>query len=200
MSPYKILNLDDLPNEMWVKSTVSNDYMVSNLGRIKSNGFKNYTQRILSQHIVRKYLQVSLQINKKQIFYKSHRLIALAFIPNPFKKEQVNHKNGDKLDNRVENLEWVTLLENQQHRHLTKLVDVRGENNNKAKLTNQQVVEIFESTGSSLPISIKYNISRTVVHHIRNGMLWSSVTGAKRKYRKDFNPIVYGNNINSPKC
>ncbi len=61
------------------------------------------------------YIQVGLRKNKKRTWHYLHRLIAEAFIPNPKNRPQVNHKNGDKMDNRIENLEWVTCLENLQH-------------------------------------------------------------------------------------
>lgn len=58
-------------------------------------------------------------IRKKALI---HRLVALAFLPNPLKKPQINHKNGDYTDNRLENLEWVTDSENKIHAHKNGLI------------------------------------------------------------------------------
>ena len=62
------------------------------------------------------YLRVALCENGKQKRVFVHRLVAMKYIPNPHNLPQVNHKNGVKTDNRVENLEWCTASENQQHR------------------------------------------------------------------------------------
>jgi len=92
-------------------------YEVSNLGRIKSIS-RNGTikeNRILKPNKVMGYSQVGLQKYGTRKYKKIHRLVAEAFIPNPENKKEVNHKDGNKTNNCVDNLEWVTTSENQLH-------------------------------------------------------------------------------------
>ena len=91
-------------------------YQVSNLGRIFSQKRRNTKGGILRPWSnPQGYEIASIYKDGKQCYHTVHRLVALAFIPQIEWKDQVNHKNGDKKDNRVENLEWCTQWENIKH-------------------------------------------------------------------------------------
>lgn len=104
--------------EIWkpVKN-YENLYEISNIGRVKNVK----TNRIMKCKIDMGYYRVGLFKNKKQTLYLVHRLVAEAFILNPENKPLINHKNGRKLDNRVNNLEWCTYKENNNHAQKTGL-------------------------------------------------------------------------------
>lgn len=105
-------------------------YEVSNLGRVKNlkrkvpfwRGMRTIPERILQNHINEYgYVYVRLYENAKGRNIKLHRIVAEAFIPNPTNKRCVNHIDGNKQNNTVENLEWVTHSENMQHASDNKL-------------------------------------------------------------------------------
>ena len=112
----------DQPGEVWVPiSGYQGIYEVSNLGRVKSlpRPVWNYTKpgRIMKQRAKENgYFTVALcNGGTKERHVYVHRLVAAAFIPNPDSLREVNHKNFNKQDNRVENLEWCTSAENKAH-------------------------------------------------------------------------------------
>jgi hypothetical protein len=98
--------------EEYIKCVEDNDYSVSNFGNVR-NDMKN---KILKQSDNNGYKIVSL--NGK--FNRVHRLIANAFIDNPTNKPCIDHINNDKSDNRIENLRWVTIKENNFNRSISK--------------------------------------------------------------------------------
>jgi hypothetical protein len=93
-------------------------YEISSFGRIRC--LRN-SQRARSGHIKKlyvdpkSYLRVTLCQDAKPKTVLVHRLVAQVFLPNPLNKPQINHHDGDKQNNRVTNLEWVTNLENRKH-------------------------------------------------------------------------------------
>jgi hypothetical protein len=89
------------------------NYIVYLDGRIWSHKLNRFLKQSIN---IKGYLQVSINKKTKLI----HRIIAELFIPNINNFSQVNHINGDKLDNRIENLEWVTNRENTNHYHNSK--------------------------------------------------------------------------------
>lgn len=96
-------------------------YSISNLGNVYSNKKNKHLKK---QTNYKGYHFIGLMVNGKNKKYYVHRLVAMAFIPNTEKKPQVNHKNGIKTDNTIDNLEWMTNIENKQHAVKNKLTNL----------------------------------------------------------------------------
>lgn len=130
--------------EVWKDVVGYEDHFrVSNLGRVTSKR----TGKILKQHINKQgRAGFATKIggrNGSCVCFKTHRLVATAFIPNPENKPTVNHKDGNPLNNCVENLEWATHSENIRHAFDTGLiVPASGFRSTSAKLTEEQVETI----------------------------------------------------------
>ena len=111
----------------------------------KGNVININTDKVLNRKInSRGYCFVTVSLNGKLKDLSIHREVAKAFIPNSENKPYVNHINGIKTDNRVENLEWVTAKENIQHAIKNELRNNRGVNSPKSKFTSDDVTNIRE--------------------------------------------------------
>ena len=98
--------------EIWKKSIVEN-YEISNFGRVRNMKTNNIIKPDKEE---KGYCRLSIKVNGKKKHFPIHRLVAIAFIPNPDNKEQVDHIDNDKSNNRVDNLQWVSNKENCQLR------------------------------------------------------------------------------------
>lgn len=121
-------------------------YQISTLGRIKGLSRKvlskkrktGNNERTISEYIRTPettkmgYQRITLSLSGNNIRFFVHRLVCIEFIPNPDNKPCVNHKNGIKCDNNIQNLEWVTYSENERHSY-----NVLKKNAKKKQLVNK---------------------------------------------------------------
>jgi hypothetical protein len=123
-------------------------YSVSNFGRVRSERNTTRSKKgavVTPMQMPNGYLNIGLSApGYERKTWLVHRLVAEAFLGLPADSKQVNHKNGDKTDNRLCNLEWVTPRDNQQHR-FTNLGHkrIQGEANPRGKLTEESAREVL---------------------------------------------------------
>jgi len=184
LSKYEKLKIIDINGEIW-KDIVGYEgiYMVSNFGRVKSlyRQQKNKSSLFTTFEKLRK-----LYINEYYVFntgvtgstktIRVHRAIAQCFIPNPENKPCVNHIDGNKLNNSIENLEWVTFKENTVHGVQNGLIKVYGENSHWAKLVESQVIDIYTSKESTRELAGRYGVNDETIRKIKIGVNWKRIT------------------------
>lgn len=139
-------------------------------------GKKGALKPVLTTH---GYCNISIkELSGKFVSKRIHRLVAKAFIPNPENKPEINHIDGDKTNNHVSNLEWVTSQENQIH--ATRVLGKgSGENHPHAKITEKdvhRVCELFCEGYQTYRVSEMTGIPRTTVTAIRSKNIWRNIT------------------------
>lgn len=149
-------------------------YEISNLGRCRSyrgrGGAKGSSSKerlnptLLTDSLHKQgYRKFELYRDGKKKALFVHRLVALAFIPNPDDKPEVNHKNGIVWDCRVDNLEWHTRLENQHHAFRTGLVSPSHRGPNIPRQTRQLIKQMVDQGFTKSHVARKLNLDRKSV-------------------------------------
>lgn len=160
--------------ETWLEYPLNPNYLVSDHGRIK-NKFGN----ILFVRFTKKgYPNVRLMrgepIPRNVVI---HRMVCITFISNEKNLPQVNHKDGDKLNNHVSNLEWCTNLENMRHAAINGLrPDLRGSKHGRAGITEEQAIQIREAKGiTRKELMEMFGVSIHVIKDIRSNRSWTHI-------------------------
>ncbi len=157
----------------WKEIEGYNRYLVSEFGQV----LNKETGRIIKQHYRLGYLFTRVCKNGIAKKFYSHRLVAAAFIPNPENKPQVNHKNGIRDDNRVENLEWCTSKENIAHSFLTRLAPSGSKKyNSKLVESDIKIIRSLSVDGvSDYRIAKVFDVNQKTIWMITNGERWRHV-------------------------
>ena len=171
-------------------------YKVSSLGNVMSfqtEGLfgKGNAGRLMAQHPDKcGYMYVELRNkHKKRQKISVHRLVAITFIPNPDNLPQVNHKDEIRDHNNVDNLEWCSVLYNQRygHRRERSSISSTGENNPRAILTENDVLEIRQTYAPGdkeygvRGLSEKYGVAYVTIQKIVQGKLWKHLLEEENK-------------------
>lgn len=154
-------------------------YEVSSLGRVRSldrlviysNGKRRiHKGTVLSPGVSNGYYQVSLARGGKNVQRQIHVLVCTAFHLNPEHKRTVNHKDGDKLHNHKDNLEWATHSEQHLHAHANNL---KGRNSRALSIEQVRAIkELLKTSITKIEIARRFNISVRTVFNIQNGFTW----------------------------
>lgn len=124
------------------------------------------------------YAHITLSNKGNRVTHLVHRLVAEQYIPNPYNLTQVNHIDGNKLNNKTSNLEWVNASTNIVHSFSTGLSNYSGSKNGRSKLTESDVIQIKQLLSQGIKnkeIADKFSISKSVICDIKHKRKWSHI-------------------------
>jgi len=153
---------------MNVLSLFDGQYVVADNGKIFSNKRK-IKKELIGKVTKYGYRMIVFTINKKKVYVNAHRIVAKSFIPNPLNKPEVNHIDGDKLNNSVINLEWVTASENQKHAQLNGLCK-----SNKININIANEIRTLYNTGkyTTRVLASMFGLGKTQIGYIIKNKRW----------------------------
>lgn len=138
--------MDEIWHNLVYQGERYEQFVISNIGRLKNIKTGTIYKQSINPDTGYKQVCVSLGSRSNKKLFKIHRCVAESFIDNSENKPFINHKDGNKINNKVDNLEWTTPKENTEHAIRTGLMEIkRGSSNQLAKLTDEQVKYIREN-------------------------------------------------------
>ncbi len=169
---WELIEQDNIDNEIWKEIIIDNNlekdkkYYISNLGR-----FKNYKGVIMEDYKPHHSGYIYVRVNKEK--YAIHRLVALAFLENPENKPVVNHIDGNKINNKLCNLEWASVRENNLHNHKANLIKTFKRKIGQYDLENN-IIKEFSSIKEAMD-ELKIQTIKHVLcgkQNIAGGFIW----------------------------
>ena len=170
---------DDCEFKEIIINNINTNYFVNRSGviiKIKKDG-KKYTMKPYQKKSG--YMVVTLHVLKNEYKIYVHRIVALAFIDNPFYRDEINHIDGDKTNNNVDNLEWCTHKENMDHavKHGLIMKSTKSKLCKHTKKDIERVCKLIESNKYQLmEISDITGISRPLISDIKNKLIYTDIS------------------------
>lgn len=207
------LTEEELAHEEWRDITEFTGYQVSNMGRIRSlDRIVSYTNKLgkevkltisgqiisLRQHKRDKYLKLRIRNNSKRIVLSVHRLVAKAFLPNPNNLYTINHKDEDRTNNKVTNLEWMSIKDNDNYgRRNTNIRKARLKQYKDikfAKAIDNIVINVYDDIlkikDENKTIVYKYLYAACMEHKQYKGYYWYIINDEQYKRLSDELSII----------
>lgn len=182
-------------NEEWIEIQGNREiYEISNFGNVRTKTRQGARGHVVKGHSIKQrnnsngYLRCSMNLGNGSKEYLVHRLVAQYFVENPHGKQYVNHIDGNKHNNRADNLEWCTKSENELHAHkigLKKTTPLKGEMHGGRVFDWKDVRNIRKEyikgdrEHGQCALARKYNTSQSHIYNIVNNKNWIEDFGVK---------------------